>query len=119
MDKALDSVFFGLLEEDAGTNDIGGVYIFWCVEGESGRSVNNDIRASHALTDCFAIANVALGESDLVPLWVGEIYQINAGDVFVSIGAQVAHEVDAQKTADTTDVNLDSSLRCYMRKYRL
>ncbi len=95
MDEALDAVFLGLLEEDAGTDDIGGVDIFWCVEGKSGRGVNNDIRASHTLADCFTIANVALGESDLVPLRVGEIYQIDAGDVFVAIGAQIAHEIDA------------------------
>ena len=95
MDETLDAVFHRLREEDAGADDIGGVDIFGGVKREGGCSVDDDVRARHALADYFTVADVALGESDLVPLGVGEIDQINSGDFVVSISAQVAHKVDA------------------------
>ena len=95
MDEALDTVFHRLFEEDTGADDIGGVNVFRCVEGEGSCGVDDDVRACHALADRFTVADVALGEGDPVPLWVSEINQVNTGDVVVSIGAQVAHKVDA------------------------
>ena len=115
MDEALDTVFHCLLEEDAGADDIGRVNIFRCVEGEGGCGVDDDVCACHALADRFTVADVALGEGDLIPFGVGEINQVNTGDVVVSIGAQIAHQVDAQKSADTSDIDLNGDLLCRVK----
>ena len=112
MDEALDAVFFCLLEEDAGADDIGSVDVFGGVEGEGGSGVDDDVCASHALANRFTVTDIALGEGDLIPLGVGEIDQVNAGDVVISIGAQVAHKVDAQKAADTADIDFNGILLC-------
>ena len=95
MNESFNAVFKRLLEEDAGADDIGGVNVFGSVEGEGSRGVDDDVSACHATADRFTVADVALGEGDLVPLGVGEIDQVNAGDIIISIGAQVAHKVDA------------------------
>ena len=95
VDEALDTVCHRLLEEDAGAGDVCGVDVFGGVKREGGCGVDDDVRACHALANCFTVADVALGESDLVPLGVGEIDQVNAGDFVKSIGAQVAHKVNA------------------------
>jgi len=95
VDEALDTVFHRLLEENAGADDIGGVDVFGSVKREGGCGVDDDVRVCHALANCFTVADIALGESDLVALGVGEIDQVNAGDFGVSISAQVAHKVDA------------------------
>ena len=112
MDEAFDTVFHCLIEEDAGADDIGGVDVVGGIEGQGGCGVDNDVRTCHALADCFTIADVSLSEGDLILLRVSEIDQVNTGDMVISIGAQVAYKVDAQKAADTADVNLDSNLLC-------
>ncbi len=112
MDEALDAVFLCLLEEDACADDIGGVDVFGRIEGEGGSGVDDDVRASHTLANYFTVADIALGEGDLIPLGVGEIDKVNAGDVFIAVGAQVAHKVDAQKAADTADIDFNGNLLC-------
>ena len=115
VNEALYTAFDRLLEEDAGADDIGGVDVFGSVKRKSGRGVDDYIRAGHALADRFTVTDVALGEGDLIPLWVCEINQVNAGDFVISISAQVAHKVDAQKAADTGDIDLNGDLLCQVK----
>lgn len=77
MDEALDAVFLCLLEKVAGADNIGCINIFWRVEGEGSGCVDDNVRASHAFTDRFLVANVALKEGNLIPFGVGEIDQVN------------------------------------------
>lgn len=110
MDEAFDAVLLRLFEEDTGADDIGCIDIFRGIKRKGSRGVDDDIRASHALADSITVTDVALCESDLIPLRIREIDQIYARDVVISICAQVAHKVDAQKAADTGDINLNDRL---------
>ena len=74
--------------------------------------MDDDVRTSHTLSNRFAIADITLGECDLVTLGVSEIDQINTRDVIISIRAQIAHKIDAEETADASDVNLNDDLLC-------
>ena len=74
--------------------------------------MDDNVCVSHTFTDRFAIADVALGECNLVPLGIGEVDQINTRDVIISIRAQIAHKIDAEETADASNVNLNDDLLC-------
>ena len=59
----------------------------------------------HAFLERFLVADVAFQESDLVTFWVIEINQVNPADVGIAVRQQIAHQVDAEKTADAGNID--------------
>ena len=111
MDEPLDAIFLRLLEEDARTDDIGGVDILRRIEREGGCGVDDDIGASHTFTNRIPVTDIPLQESDLIALGVGEIDEVYTGNIVIPVRNEIADEIDAQKPTDACDVNLNENLQ--------